>query len=255
MSTVEHNGADQQSPNSETESETGAEVQREPSPMDRAFLNNDPDAGELILIRHGQQQWPDQKTATVGDWIDPPLSELGRRQAAAVAEYLADEPITAVYSSNLKRAFDTGRAVAQARGLLQETIEQLAEIQLYGKLPNDSRPVELLGEKVASGARERFIQTKQWDAYPDSETSVDFRRRVGYAVEAALIDHPGETVAVACHGGVINAYLAETLGVSMDMFFRPSHASVHRIRFKGSLRVVDSLNEVTFLRDQDLLSH
>lgn len=229
--------------------------QREPSPIDRAFLSDDPEAGELILIRHGQQQWPDQKTATVGEWIDPPLSELGRRQAAAVGAYLAAEPITAVYSSNLKRAFDTGKAVAEARGLPQETIEQLAEIQLYGKMPDDSRPADLLGEKVASGARERFIQTKQWDAYPESEASIDFRRRVGYAMEAAIVDHPGETVAVACHGGVINAYLAEILGVSMDMFYRPVHASVHRVRFKGALRVIDSLNEQTFLKDQDLLSH
>ncbi len=246
MSTTETNG---------TQGSETTEPQRETSPMDRAFLSNDPEAGQLILIRHGQQQWPDQKTATVGDWVDPPLSELGRRQAAAVGLYLADEPITAVYSSNLKRAYDTGKAVADARGLLQETIEQLAEIKLYGKLPNDSRPIDLLGEKVSSGVRERFVQTKQWDAYPDSETSTDFRRRVGYAMEAAIIDHPGETVAVACHGGVINAYLADILGVSMDMFYRPVHASVHRIRFKGSLRVIDSLNEQTFLRDQDLLSH
>lgn len=235
--------------------EPAAAAEKQPSPIDRAFLSDDPEAGELILIRHGQQQWPDQETATVGDWIDPPLSELGQRQAAAVGAYLANEPITAVYSSLLKRAYDTGKAVADARGLAHETIEQLAEVQIYGKLPNDSRPNDLFGEKVAAGVRERFVQTKQWDAYPDSEPSIDFRRRVGFAIEAAIVDHPGETVAVACHGGVINAYLAEVLGVSMDMFYRPYHASVHRIRFKDSLRVIDSLNEQTFLKDQDLLSH
>lgn len=226
-----------------------------PSPIDRAFLSNDAEAGQLILVRHGQQQWPDQETSTVGDWVDPPLSELGRRQAAAVGRYLADEPITAVYSSELKRAFDTGKAIAEARNVEHQTIQQLEEIHLYGKLPQDSRPIDMLGQKVSSGIRERFVQTKQWDAYPDSETSVDFRRRVGYAIEAAIIDHPGETVAVACHGGVINAYLADILDVKMDMFYRPSHASVHRLRFKGGLRVIDSLNEQTFLKDQDLLSH
>lgn len=224
-------------------------------PIDRAFLTNDPESGQLILIRHGQQQWPDQETSTVGDWVDPPLSELGRRQAAAVALYLADEPITAVYSSELKRAYDTGKAVAEAHRLEQQTIQQLEEIHLYGKLPQDSRPIDLLGEKVSSGIRERFVLTKQWDAYPDSETSVDFRRRVGYAMEAAIIDHPGETVAVACHGGVINAYLADILGVKMDMFYRPSHASVHRVRFKGNMRIIDSLNEQIFLRDQELISY
>ena len=73
-------------------------------------------------------------------------------------------------------------------------------------------------------------------------------------MEAAIADHPGETVVVACHGGVINTYLADLLGLSMDMFYRPVHASVHRVRFKGTIRVIDSLNEQTFLRDQGLLS-
>jgi broad specificity phosphatase PhoE len=182
--------------------------------MDRAFLTDDPEAGQLILVRHGQQQWPDHQTATVGDWVDPPLSDLGRQQAAAVAKYLAEEPVTAVYSSQLKRAFDTGQAIAELR----------------------------------------FIMSKRWDSYPHSETSEDFRRRVGIAVEAAIADHEGETVVVACHGGVINTYLAQVLGLDMDMFYRPVHTSVHRVRYKGSLRVIDSLNEQTFLRDQGLLS-
>jgi len=225
-----------------------------PKPIDRAFLSNDPEAGQLILVRHGQQNWPDQETSTVGDWIDPPLSELGQRQAAAVGAYLADEPITAVYSSELKRAFSTGQAIAEARSVSHETIEQLEEIRLYGHLPHDSRPIDIVGEKILGGARERFVQTKSWDSYPHSETSAQFRRRAGLAVEAAIADHPGETVVVACHGGVINAYVANLLELKMDMFYRPVHASVHRIRFKDNVRIVESLNEQSFLRDQDLLS-
>ena len=225
-----------------------------PRPIDRAFLSNDPEAGQLIMVRHGQQQWPDPETSTVGDWVDPPLSELGREQAAAVAAYLATEPVTAVYSSNLKRAFDTGQAVAERHDIALQTISQLEEINLYGGLPADARPIDVLGEKVVSGARERFVLTRRWDSYPHSETSADFRRRVGLAMEAAIADHPGETVVVACHGGVINTYLADILGLSVDMFYRPVHASVHRVRFKGTARVIDSLNEQTFLRDQGLVS-
>lgn len=225
-----------------------------PRPIDRAFLTDDPDAGMLLLVRHGQQQWPDHETATVGDWVDPPLSELGQQQAEAVGRYLADEPITAVYSSELKRAFVTGQRIAEARGLVHETIALLEEIRLYGELPHDQRPADVIGEKVLAGARERFILTKKWDSYPHSETSDAFRRRATLAVEAAIAEHPGETVAVACHGGVINAYVASVLGLEQDMFFRAVHASVTRIRFGNGLRVVETLNEQAFLRDQDLLS-
>ena len=225
-----------------------------PSPIDRAFLTNDPEAGQLILVRHGQQQWPDPVTATVGDWVDPPLSDLGREQAAAVADYLGEEPITAVYSSHLRRAHDTGKAVAERRGVEQVVIEELQEINLYGDLPSDTRPSDVLGDKVIGGARERFVLTRRWDSYPHSETSADFRRRVGLAVEGAIADHPGELVVVACHGGVINTYLAEILGLTVDMFYRPAHASVHRIRFKDTVRAIESLNEQSFLRERGLLS-
>lgn len=64
------------------------------------------------------------------------------------------------------------------------------------------------------------------------------------AIEGIVVDHPAETVVVACHGGVIAAYLAEVLGVSDDMWFRPAHASVHRVWFRGQRRVVNRLNEV-----------
>jgi broad specificity phosphatase PhoE len=225
-----------------------------PHPIDRAFLTDDPDAGTLILVRHGQQQWPDPETATVTDWVDPPLSELGQRQASAVAGYLAGEPISAVYSSLLSRAHRTGIAIADQHGMEVETIDQLREVNLYGDLPADSRPVDVLGEKLVSGARERFYSTRRWDSYPHGETSADFRRRVGLAVEAAIADHPAETVVVACHAGVINAYLAEALGLNEDMFYRPAHASVHRIRFKEDRRIIQSLNETTFLDRSDLLS-
>ena len=85
------------------------------TPIDRAFLTHEVDATELILVRHGQQDFPDPATAKVGDWIDPPLSELGRRQAQAVARVLGHERVDAVYASHLLRAHATGAAIAERR--------------------------------------------------------------------------------------------------------------------------------------------
>ena len=88
------------------------------NPMDRAFLTNTPTATELILVRHGQQDYPkDLPRATTADWVDPPLSDIGNRQAVAVGESMVDEVIAAVYSSNLERAHETGRQIAGHHGL------------------------------------------------------------------------------------------------------------------------------------------
>lgn len=216
--------------------------ERPPSPLDRAFLTNQPGAGTLHLVRHGQQEWPDPATSVAGDWVDPPLSALGRRQAEAVGEHLADEPISAVYSSHLSRANDTGKAIANHHGHEVHVIEALEEIRLFVDLPQDQRPSELLGEMTLDGVRERFTQTKRWDVYPESERSHDFRRRISTAIESVIVRHPGETVVIACHAGVINAYLAELLSLSEDIFFRPYHASTHRLRFGNDRRVIDTLN-------------
>jgi len=59
---------------------------------------------------------------------------------------------------------------------------------------------------------------------------------------------------VACHGGVINAYLTHVLGLTdQDMFFRPAHASVHRVTFLGERRVIDAVNETAHLVPADEL--
>ena len=225
------------------------------SPIDRAFLTDQAGVGTLHLVRHGQQQWPDPETAVTSEWVDPPLSDLGRRQAAAVGRWLADQPITAVYSSHLHRAHETGKAIAAHHGLEVEVIEDLEEVRMFQQLPPDQRPVDVLGEKALSGMRERFIQTQRWDAYPHSERSEDFRRRVGWAIESAIVSHPGESIVVACHGGVINAYLAELLGLSTDMFFRPYHASTHRVLYAEGRRIIQALNDESYLAAEELLTH
>jgi len=178
--------------------DTPKPAERSPSPIDRAFLTGQPETGTLILVRHGQQQWPDPATSVSADWVDPPLSEFGRAQAECVGRFFADKKIDAVYSSQLLRANDTG---------------------------------------------------------PYTERSDDFRRRVGWAVESTIVPHPGETVVVACHGGVINAYLADLLGLDVDMFFRPFHASSHRVLFGQGRRVIETLNEESYLAAEGLLSH
>ncbi len=228
---------------------------RRPSPIDRAFLSSGESVGNLILVRHGQQQWPDPKLSVSGDWVDPPLSETGRAQAECVADHLANEPIAAVYSSALLRANDTGRAVASRHGLEVEVIDALEEIHIFRDLPQDKQAIDTLGGKAMAGIGERFVQTQKWDAYPATESSNDFRRRVSLAVESAVVSHPGETIVVACHGGVINAYLADVLGLSVDMFYRPVHASSHRIRCANGRRIIDVLNEQHYLAAAGLVTH
>ncbi|PYN71523.1 MAG: hypothetical protein DMD96_35805, partial [Candidatus Rokuibacteriota bacterium] len=61
---------------------------RPPSVFDQTFLTGVSGVTEVLLLRHGQQKI-DVDAATIGDWIDPPLSEQGRLQARLLGEALS----------------------------------------------------------------------------------------------------------------------------------------------------------------------
>ena len=81
-----------------------------------------------------------------------------------------------------------------------------------------------------------------------------FQAGVVRAVEHLVAANQGRKVAVVCHGGVINAYLAHILGISRLMFFEPRYTSVNRVvAARTGQRSVLSLNETAHLRGTALL--
>ncbi len=225
--------------------------------MDRTFLTGDPAGGELVLVRHGEQAYPPSGSRDVTLWVDPPLSARGEQQAEAVGRHLSGRPVAAVYASRLLRAHATGQAIASHHGLEVNIDDRLREIEMFRDLPPGAlSPADAFGADTMRDAQSRFVRSRRWDAYPASETGPELRARVVPAVESVLNAHPGQVVVVACHGGVINAYLLHVLGIdAQDMFFRPAHASVHRVAYLDDRRIIGSLNEVPHLDPtQSLLS-
>jgi len=221
------------------------------SPLDRAFLTHLPGVTTVLLVRHGRQHFPEREKPIASDWVDPPLSEAGRRQAELVGASLAGEHIDAVYCSHLVRAHDTARQVARHQGLEPVVIKDLREVEVFRDVPAGCGLDHLLSRDEIREMQERFIADRRWDVYPYSESSAECRARVVGAVEELIDRHPGQRIVVACHSGVINAYLGHVLGFSEDMFFRPSHASVSRVLARDDRRVLQTLNETHHLTAAD----
>lgn len=221
------------------------------SVLDRAFLTHQPSTSQVLMVRHGQQRWPSGPNVAQSDWVDPPLSEVGYRQAKALGEHLANEVVGAVLCSGLSRARETARFVASPHGLEPEVYGDLREIEVYRDLPDGTRVRDVIKDPVMRGVQERFVQERRWDVFPYTEPAAEFRNRVVTLIEGAIATHEGESIVVVCHGGVINAWIGHVLGVDEDMFFRPGHASLSRVLCKNERRVVHSLNEVHHLSAVD----
>jgi broad specificity phosphatase PhoE len=227
------------------ESDARAARQRIPGSFDIAFLSNMEDVTELLLVRHGQQEY--DVNGPVSQLLDPPLSARGRTQARLVGEALSTERIDAVYASPLQRALDTGREIARHHRLEPIVLDDLREVGVFQDIPHDRTPLDYIGRQVLAGVRQRMIEEKSWDVYPYTEPSAAFRKRVINAIEGIIATHPGQRVVVACHGGVINAYTGHIIGTKFDMFFRPAHTSINVVAAGQGRRAVHRLNDVHHL--------
>jgi broad specificity phosphatase PhoE len=215
--------------------------QRVPSSFDLAFLSGAEQVTELLLVRHGQQSF--NEGMSVGEFTDPPLSELGEQQARLVGMALSTERIDAVYASPLRRALETGREIARHHRLEVTVLPDIQEVGIYRDVPPDKTPLDYVGRLVLLGTRHRMMMEKTWDVYPYSESGAEFKRRVINAIEGIIATHPNQRVVVSCHGGVINAYVGHVIGSKFDMFFRPVHTSINVVAAGDNMRALYRLND------------
>jgi probable phosphoglycerate mutase len=198
---------------------------------------------ELLIIRHAL---PVRRELTEGP-ADPELAPDGHQQAARLADYLAVEPIDAIYASPLARARQTAEPLADRFGLDVTISAGVAE---WDQNSPEYVPVEEL--KAANDPRWQAMLRGEWDS---DESEDDFRRRVLDAVETIVASHRGQRVAIVCHGGVINGYLAHVLGLDDGArgFFYPNYTSINRVAAASSgERSVVTVNETSHLRGTGL---
>lgn len=188
---------------------------------------------------------PERVEAAAGP-VDPDLDATGRRQAAALAAWLADEPsLHAVYTSPLARARQTATPLAAARQLAPIVDDDLAE---WDRDAHAYIPIEEL--RATNHPWWRAMASGDWAAL--GVDPVAFVERVVRAVDGIAARHRGQRVAVVCHGGVINAYLGSVLGIDRVLWFDPGYTSVSRVLVSADgVRSVRSVNETAHLRHVD----
>lgn len=152
----------------------------------------------ILAIRHGETAW--NRDTRIQGHIDIPLNERGRWQARRAAEALRDEPIAAIYSSDLARAHATAQAIAAARGLPVHTHAGLRE-RHFGRFEGKTwSEIETGWPDEALAWRKRVP-----DFAPEGgENLLTLRERIATTVHELAARHPGEQVVMVAHGGVLD---------------------------------------------------
>ncbi len=169
---------------------------------------------------------------------DPALTDIGHEQARQVGAWLAEERLDALYVSPMQRARQTSTPLEGLLGVEATVVEGVKEFDSAESsyIPMD----EMKKDKEA------------WRAWLQEEAlrgRADFVGEVVESIEKIIADHRGHRVAIICHGGVINAWAAHTLGLDNHMFFAPDYTSINRFMAASSgERSVLSLNDCGHLR-------
>lgn len=217
--------------------------------MNDPFLFQRDNAAELFIVRHADAIPEEDEIIPSGIYDDLPLSRTGRKQAQALAERLSSLNFDAIYSSPLRRCLETATPLAERLGMTPIIAEGLKEIKLGNIRPLPDNRQDLAALTKALQERQLDIvriagETGHWDAIPDSEPSLVFRRRVVQTFDEIVSKHIGQRILAFAHGGVINAYIAEVLGLEKDFFFPAANTSITIVRASEKRRVLYVLNDI-----------
>lgn len=181
----------------------------------------------ILAIRHGETVW--NREQRIQGHRDIPLSELGLAQAQRLGQALADAPIDAIYASDLARAWQTAEAVAAPHGLALRAERDLRE-RSFGSFEGLTwGEIETRWPQQS----ERWRRRDPAFATEGGESLQDFYRRSTTTVERLAQAHPGQTIAIVAHGGVMDClYRAgRRLDLQAPRSWTLGNASINRLLY------------------------
>lgn len=186
---------------------------------------------EILFVRHGVTAW--NKARRFQGSIDIALDDEGVIQANRLARRLLDEPMDAIYASDLTRARQTAWAVAQAKGLDLRIDSGLRE-RAYGLF--EGRTADELQAHHAEAFRRWRAREPGFELPGGGESLEGFHRRVLGAMHGLVDRHPRGRIVAVTHGGVLDCIyrVASGLDLHAPRGFDILNASINRVGWDGT---------------------
>jgi len=202
-------------------------------------------AVRIIYVRHAESLW--NPIGRYQGRLDPELSERGHKQAPLIAQALKKYNPTALYSSPLKRTYQTAEYISAETNLPIITDTDIIEID-HGDW--SGLFIEEVKEKYPEMFRE-WIYEPHKVKFPNGESLIDVYNRVKNFQQKVLQKHDGETIIAVSHTVPIRASLVAGLDVPLEKFwsFGCDNASYSILDYDPVRPILYKLNNTYFLGD------
>lgn len=191
-------------------------------------------ATRLCIVRHGETAWNAEHR--VQGQLDVALNDTGRAQAQAVARALLGERFAAIYSSDLSRARQTAEPVARQLSMRMLVESGLRE-RHYGIFER------LTYAEIKQRHPEDYARFERRDPEYDFRTGEGLRafsERAVRCVRALAGRHPGESILVVTHGGVLDKLYRFITGLplSAPRAFAIPNCAINRIEASSGWKIL-----------------
>ena len=205
----------------------------------------------LYLVRHGATPANEQRPYVLqGHGIDTSLSDTGRKQATAVAGFLATRPVDVVLTSPMKRARETARLIARPHQRDVGVLETITECDVGHWEGRDWDSIM----RDDPDAYQRFMEDPSRNGYPEGESYGDVLERVGPVLDDVLRQYRGQSVVVVAHNIVNRVYVARLMGwpLAQAREIRQDNTGINVIRGRDDETTLISFNVRFHLDDAGL---
>jgi broad specificity phosphatase PhoE len=199
---------------------------------------------QLLLLRHGESTW--NAEGRIQGQADPPLSELGRRQASALGRRLSNLTLETVYTSAAERGRETSSAIAAPHAVTPAIEPALLELHLGS----------WQGRRMSDFTEEEALLYRAWERDPTSvtppggETITSALNRIAPVLDDILETHAGTSIVLVTHSIIGRVALSYLLGFGVELVprLRLKKASVTKLRVQNGMTVMEQLSDTAHLR-------
>ncbi|MBM4404586.1 MAG: histidine phosphatase family protein [Chloroflexi bacterium] len=203
--------------------------------------------GRWHLVRHGRTSW--NADGRLQGHSDTPLGEEGRRQVQRLAARLSGKRFTAIYASDLTRAFTTAEILSGGR-IAPVPVRDLRETKhgVWEGLTFAEAQVKYPVEYA------RFMQSPDSGfAAPGGESILDVSRRVSVVMERIRSAHREEDdLLIVGHSGSVKVLAFALLGLPLAYYWRvrTEPASLSIINVQQGAATLELWNDTSHLEER-----